>query len=45
LGSQLNTVHNLHFYQRHMSAIRGAIEAEQLDAFSVEFYARQAQGV
>jgi len=45
LGSQLNTMHNLHFYQRHMSAIRSAIEAGQLDQFSVDFYARQARGV
>ncbi len=27
LGSQLATIHNLRFYQRHMAAIRSAIEA------------------
>jgi queuine tRNA-ribosyltransferase len=45
LGSQLNTIHNLHFYQHHMAAIRGAIEAGQLQAFAEEFYVRQARGV
>ncbi|HEY6132027.1 MAG TPA: tRNA guanosine(34) transglycosylase Tgt [Halioglobus sp.] len=45
LGSQLNTIHNLHFYQQHMKAIRGAIEGGQLDQFSKEFYAQQARGV
>jgi queuine tRNA-ribosyltransferase len=45
LGAQLNTIHNLHFYQRHMAALREAIERERLAQFSVEFYARQARGV
>jgi queuine tRNA-ribosyltransferase len=45
LGSQLNTIHNLHFYQHHMAAIRSAIEVGQLDQFSQQFYARQARGV
>ena len=45
LGSQLNTMHNLHFYQQHMSAIRSAIEAGRLEQFSQEFYAQQARGV
>ncbi len=45
LGSQLNTIHNLHFYQQHMAAIRGAIEEERLEQFSSDFYARQARGV
>ncbi|MFT4614582.1 MAG: queuine tRNA-ribosyltransferase [Bacteroidia bacterium] len=45
LGSQLNTIHNLHFYQQHMSAIRAAIEAHRLDEFSDEFYALQGRGV
>ena len=42
LGSQLNTLHNLRYYQRHMSAIRGAIEAGRLDAFAADFH--RAQG-
>jgi len=42
LGSQLATIHNLRFYQRHMAAIRDAIEADRLDAFAREFYSRQS---
>jgi queuine tRNA-ribosyltransferase len=45
LGAQLNTIHNLHFYQQHMAAIREAIEGERLAQFSGDFYARQARGV
>ena len=45
LGSQLNTLHNLHFYQQHMAAIRGAIEEGQLEQFAGEFYEQQARGV
>ncbi len=45
LGSQLNTIHNLHFYQQHMAAIRRAIETQTLDDFSARFYAEQARGV
>lgn len=45
LGSQLNTIHNLHFYQQHMAGIRCAIEAGQLEQFSREFYEQQARGV
>jgi queuine tRNA-ribosyltransferase len=42
LGSQLNTIHNLHYYQRHMADIREAIEAGTLDSFSRDFHDRQA---
>ena len=45
LGSQLNTIHNLHFYQQHMAAIRSAIELGRLELFSTEFYVQQARGV
>jgi queuine tRNA-ribosyltransferase len=45
LGSQLNTIHNLHFYQQHMAAIRRAIEQERLDQFTAEFHDQQARGV
>jgi len=44
LGSQLNTIHNLRFYQNHMAGIRVAIEQGQLDAFAERFYAGQAEG-
>jgi len=39
LGSQLNTLHNLHFYQRIMKALRNAIEQNTLDEYVAEFYA------
>ncbi len=42
LGAQLNTIHNLHYYQRLMADIRGAIEQQRLDAFAGEFYAKTA---
>ena len=34
LGSHLNTVHNLHFYQRLMAEIRAAIEAGRFAAYA-----------
>ncbi len=39
LGSQLNTLHNLHFYQRIMKGLRNAIEQNKLDEYVEEFYA------
>ena len=39
LGSQLNTLHNLHFYQKIMQGLRDAIEQGKLDDFVAEFYA------
>lgn len=39
LGSQLNTMHNLRFYQRVMQGLRDAIEQGKLDTFVAEFYA------
>ena len=39
LGSQLNTMHNLRFYQRVMKGLRDAIEQGKLDEFVTEFYA------
>jgi len=38
LGSHLNTVHNLYFYQRLMSEIRAAIEAKEFARYVAEFY-------
>ena len=45
LGSQLNTIHNLYYYQSHMQAIRKAIEAGELQAFSDCYYRQQQRGV
>jgi queuine tRNA-ribosyltransferase len=43
LGSHLNTVHNLFFYQRLMSEIRAAIAAGTFESYASEFYALKAQ--
>ena len=45
LGSQLNTIHNLHYYQQHMAGIRQAIASQTLAGFEAQFYAGQAEGV
>jgi queuine tRNA-ribosyltransferase len=39
LGSRLNTIHNLYFYQQLMSDIRGAIEAGRFSEFRRTFHA------
>ena len=44
LGSQLCTIHNLTFYQRHMQGIRDAIERRRLDVFARDFYEAQEAG-
>lgn len=41
LGAQLNTIHNLRYYQNHMTAIRQAIEEGRLAQFAEEFYSEQ----
>ncbi len=41
LGSRLNTIHNLHYYQHVMSGLRDAIEKGELDEFVTEFYAKR----
>jgi queuine tRNA-ribosyltransferase len=43
LGSQLNTIHNLHFYQQMMRSLREAIEQGRLSAFASQFLAAQRQ--
>ena len=43
LGAQLNTIHNLSYYQSLMSGLRGAIEKGRLTAFVNEFLADQNQ--
>lgn len=39
LGATLNTLHNLHFYQKLMSQLRQAIDAGTLSHFVDDFYA------
>ena len=41
LGAQLNTIHNLHYYQRLMAGLRTALEAGTLDDFVDDFYQRR----
>lgn len=45
LGSQLNTIHNLRFYQNLMRGLREAIEAGTLSDFVSEFYALRGESV
>ncbi len=45
LGSQLNTIHNLRFYQNLMAGLRGAIEAGTLSDFVADFYALRGETV
>jgi queuine tRNA-ribosyltransferase len=42
LGSRLNSIHNLHYYQGLMRGLRGAIAAGDLDAFERDFRALHA---
>ncbi|MFQ3231237.1 MAG: queuine tRNA-ribosyltransferase, partial [Reinekea sp.] len=39
LGAQLNTIHNLRYYQRLMADLRLAIEENRLDEYVNGFYA------
>jgi queuine tRNA-ribosyltransferase len=41
LGSQLNTIHNLHYYQTVMAEIREALSNHTFDAFLTSFYGAQ----
>jgi queuine tRNA-ribosyltransferase len=43
LGAQLNTIHNLRYYQNLMQGLRDAIENDCLDQFVDEFYRKQGQ--
>ncbi|MDX1399385.1 MAG: tRNA guanosine(34) transglycosylase Tgt, partial [Oceanospirillum sp.] len=45
LGAQLNTIHNLRYYQRLMAGLRDAIEQGKLDDFVSAFYARLGREV
>ena len=45
LGSRLNTIHNLHYYQDLMRDIREAIEVGGFDEFAERFYRNQQRGV
>jgi len=45
LGAHLNTVHNLHYYQRLMAGLRNAIQDGLIDRFVADFYAKRQQSV
>lgn len=45
LGARLNTIHNLHYYQRLMAQIRQAIEEDRFEDFVVEFYKKIGKSV
>ena len=42
LGSRLNTMHNLHYYQHLMASMREAIKNDTFEDFRAEFHAQQA---
>jgi queuine tRNA-ribosyltransferase len=44
LGSMLNTIHNLHFYQTIMAEMRAAIEAGTLDDWAAGFARDRSSG-
>ncbi len=41
LGSRLNTIHNLYYYQKLMAGLREAIASGRLTDFVADFYARR----
>ena len=43
LGSRLNTIHNLAYYQQLMAGMRDAIRQQALDDWIRDFYARRSQ--
>ncbi|MDH3588629.1 MAG: tRNA guanosine(34) transglycosylase Tgt [Gammaproteobacteria bacterium] len=43
LGSRLNTIHNLHFYQDLLRGLRGAIAAGRLEQFVADFRSRAGE--
>lgn len=45
LGSRLNTIHNLYYYQKLMQGLRDAIATGGLEDFVADFYAKRAQDV
>lgn len=44
LGSRLNTIHNLHYYQQLMAGMRQAIEQDQFDQFKQQALAARQSG-
>lgn len=44
LGAQLNTIHNLRYYQNFMAALRSAISEQRLAQFAEQFLAKSSRG-
>ena len=44
LGAQLNTIHNLHFYQTIMAEMRETIEQGQFADWQAQFHENRAKG-
>jgi len=44
LGAQLNTIHNLHYYQELMQGIRKSLDEDRFEEFRSEFYALREKG-
>ncbi len=42
LGSRLNTIHNLYYYQQLMRELRDAIESQNLDSWVASFHQRRS---
>ena len=45
LGSRLNSIHNLHYYQFLMQEIRQAISEQRFDAWAEAFYRKRRAGI
>lgn len=45
LGAQLNTIHNLRYYQRLMAGIRASLEEGSFEQFIEEFYRKRGMDV
>ena len=45
LGAQLNTIHNLHYYQVLMAEMREAIEQGKFTEFQTQFHSNRARGI
>ena len=45
LGSQLNTIHNIHYYLNLMSEVRAALDQDQFPEFIKEFHQNRQIGV
>lgn len=43
LGSRLNTIHNLHYYQVLMQEMRDAIEQDEFESFKASFSTKRSQ--